>query len=266
MSIFDARLDTLRAGAEAGDLDAALELGRLLCLLPVDPADLDRAGGLQQSWSEERRLRTVAGARPGDRLAANLLAGCLTRQIHHLRDTRPGDRDALTSRRLEAERLYVHVLAAHPDDPTARAGLARLGNLFSNELPTAPPGEYGYYLAECALVSGSGGTVVTFVHADADELRWALDLWLRLLGEEMGEDPELDDGDAAGLGADGFTLTTVVGGRALDTLDLEAHMVDRRIDWDALSVPPLSAPPLPPGHPGRLEDLDYDHGYSETGA
>ncbi|MFC3996839.1 hypothetical protein ACFOVU_12990 [Nocardiopsis sediminis] len=183
MTITDEKFAVLRASAATGDIDAALEFGRLLCLLPADPADVGPAGmETGQTWPEEPWLRVTVAARPDDVLAMTLLAGRLVQQIDHLRAAGSPDRDEVAARRDEAESLYCRVLNAEPADPTARAGLVRLADVVAataaSELER--PEAYGFHLAEYGYASGSGGGSAYLVAADPGEVRWALDTWLEL--------------------------------------------------------------------------------------
>src|SRR4051812_7307309 len=64
MLITDETIAGLRSTATSGELDAARELGRLLCLLPADPAELNLPYlEADQAWPEERWLRAVVNAR-----------------------------------------------------------------------------------------------------------------------------------------------------------------------------------------------------------
>jgi hypothetical protein len=196
-------------------------------------------------------------ARPEDTLAATLLAGRLVQQVGHALDSwLIEDEDVLAAKRDEAERLYARVLQADAADPTARAGLTRLAELLDESPPEpapAPHEEYGFYLAEAGYQSGSSGGGAYLVVADPGELRWALDVWLKLHEGFWTEE--------SGLGGAWFTITTVARGVQVSEIDLEGHIVGGSIDWDSLTIPPLPAPPLPAGHPGRLGDLLHDHGY-----
>jgi hypothetical protein len=256
MTIAEELTSTLRTAADAGDLDAARELGRLLSLLPVDPACYDPLTGPAPAWSEQAWLRSVVDARPKDLATATLLAGRLVQQIGYLAESPGNHENALDALREEAERLYARVLNADPADPTARAGLARVAGLFGHETETERHEGYAFHLAEYGYQSGGGGGSAYMVVVDPGELRWALDVWLKL--NEGVWDEEV------GLAGAWFTLTTVDRGTAVQETNLEEHMATGLLDWDSIIIPAPAGPPLPTGHPPLLAGLRYDFGYSEV--
>ncbi len=83
MGTMDEKVAAVRAAAEAGQPDAARELGRLLCLLSDDAAEEATEFTGLAAWPAERWLRVALGARPDDLLTAVLLAGLLLVQIDH---------------------------------------------------------------------------------------------------------------------------------------------------------------------------------------
>jgi hypothetical protein len=256
MTIAEELTSALRTAADAGDLDAARELGRLLSLLPVDPACYDPLTGPVSTWSELDWLRVVVEARPEDLTTANLLAGRLVQQIGYLKESWGDHENAIDALREEAEELYARVLRADPADPTARAGRARVAELFGHETEAEQHEEYTFLLAEYGYQSGGGGGSAYMVVVDPGELRWALDVWLKM--NEGIWDEEV------GLGGAWFTLTTVDHGTVVNEIDLEEHIADGLLDWDSIIISTPAGPPLPTGHPPLLNGLRHDFGYSEV--
>ncbi|WP_067813180.1 hypothetical protein [Actinomadura kijaniata] len=241
-------LAALRNAAEGGDADAARELGRLLSLVRVAPEDDPHDPDVVQSWPEERWLRMALRARPGDTLAATLLAGRLVQQIGFWRidpdiaADHGEDDTTLARRRDEARGLYARVLASRPDDPAAKAGLAVLEASFddSGELPGFPV-PYSYYELRLDLMSGSFSHAEIVVVTGIDDLRWAYDNMLRPFDDDtLPGDPVLE---------------TYTDGEPADLLVLKD-----RVALDDVAIPPLTGTPLPPGHPVQ-EGLAH-YGYS----
>jgi hypothetical protein len=246
MTTTEEKAAAFRAAAEAGDANAAREFGRLLCLVPIDPAEEARECS-GHDWPAERWLRAALDVRPFDALAAVLLAGLLLTQIDHWQRRADFDLEAdedevdeANARRIvEAEELYAGVVehthgamdsALHR---TALAGRAALAEL-STEDGREAVADYAYYLVELDLWSGSVNSTERLVATDLEELRWACDAWL---GSLYG------DGSAVGL-----TLTVHEPGEEPREIDLTARF-DENVDWDAVSVLPLRGALLPPGHP-----------------
>ena len=138
----------LRSAANAGDLAAKRELGRLLTLVP---------DGAPEPW-----LRAALADDPDDVVVATLLASRLTQQIElmtvnevSLDGDGDGDGDweeSAEQRRDEALDLVEHALATAPGDPAATAGLAVLrevlGNWEGDDVdPVELPDGYSFYLA-----------------------------------------------------------------------------------------------------------------------
>ncbi|MEV0087573.1 hypothetical protein [Saccharopolyspora sp. NPDC050642] len=241
------RFSRLRAEAEAGDAAAAREFGRLSCILPVAA----EADDFKEYWPGEPWLRAALAADRGDRVAANLLAARLVQQIDFMQQTDSAlDEDddvdeAIAARGDEAAELYGRVLAADPDDPGARAGLAVLREVVDGE-DSEPQGDaYSYYLVELDSVSGSSGFYEELVATDADELRWACDHWFRRVD-----------------GQKGFTLVPVVSGERGSSISLDEVCVDGATDWGAVDIPPLSGELLPVGCPASSDGLRYHYGYT----
>ncbi|MER7010526.1 hypothetical protein ABT324_03735 [Saccharopolyspora sp. NPDC000359] len=240
------QIDELRSDAEAGVPGAARELGRLLCIRPVGAEEDDHFPG-------ERWLRAALAADQDDRIAANLLAARLTQQIDLIQQAEAdldgdGDLNAAVGRRQrEAAELYGRVLAADPDDPGARVGLAVLREVIDAEEQDAPPDEYSYYLVELDSVSGSAGYYEELVVTDLDELRWACEHWFRRVD-----------------GQQGFTLLPVVSGKAGDRIDLDpVHAGSGPSDWRAVEIPPLTGELLPVGCAATSSDGNcYHYGYT----
>lgn len=262
MTSIEDRVAALRTAAGAGDPDAALELGRLLCLLPLDPADpaaesVDDENYTTQ-WPGVPWLRASLAARPGDVSAATLLAGQLVRQVDHwmnllevnpgyAAETADGDHTA-ADRAREAHALYSRVLDSVPSHPVASAGLMELDALTRRSAAARDASQdYDYYLAQMADTSGSVSYTQSLVTTDPDELRWACDRWMEIVG------------GPSTVGFQAFALSVFSRGQEVHTIDLGPHTA-RSIDWDAFAVPPLAGPLLPSGHPAQGGQAHY--GYS----
>ncbi|MET7422625.1 hypothetical protein [Dactylosporangium sp. NPDC005555] len=128
-------LDELRQAAQDGDIAAARELGRRLCVLEGaqslgTPDDVPEA---------ERWLRRALDAEPADPVTATLLAGLLLRQFRTMLEVSPlydgfgapgtARTDWLRSlwrRRTEAFELYGRALDVDPAHAAAANGMALL--------------------------------------------------------------------------------------------------------------------------------------------
>ncbi|REK87219.1 hypothetical protein DY245_27915 [Streptomyces inhibens] len=247
MAITDETITRLRSTAAAGDAQAALELGRLLCLTALDPAESGDGG---PTWPEEHWLRAAVKARPDDVEALTLLTGRLAQQISYweaVLDMNPDvmaeygeDEDTVGRRQIEAEELYARIRAAGPLGH-AEAGLNELAVLLGVSGKPASETAYSFYVLEDEAQSGSVRHSATVVASDADEIRWACDEWLAL--------------SEGGFGT--LTLITYVDATEVSSIDLAQHFVDGFVDWDAVDVPELSGPRLPAGLPVPGRGLYY---------
>lgn len=251
-------MERLRGAADGGDAGAARELGRLLSMLR---ADVDEQVEIDEhTWPEEQWLRAAVQARPDDRVAAVLLAGRLVQQIAHwskdpdYAEEHGEDEETLERREAEARALYERVLADDPDDPTARVGLATLvawahdgeDNTGGDVLDAEPP--YWFYSVELGMGSGSFNHSETVITTDLDEARWALARLLAPVLAEVGGPP---------LGVE-LHLFVHGNGEVQEVVRLDDHLDrDGRVDWDAVTVPPLTGEPLPPGHPVGVDHYGY---------
>ncbi|KIZ14473.1 hypothetical protein SNA_35940 [Streptomyces natalensis ATCC 27448] len=264
----------MRTAAAAGDTQAALAWGRLLCLTAAGPAGTAADGAEGQTWPEEPWLRAVLRRRPRDVPAMTLLAGRLAQQIDYwenMTELNPSDAEefgedeaTIGRRRAEAADLLARIRAAAPgpdlapgsgSDPghrLTRPGLAELAAML--ELPTPsgesapePPhdsgGAHSFYVLEDDAWSGSVIHRTTIVAARPDELRWACDQWFRL---------------TEGCGLSGSaTLSGYAYGEQVSVVDLAEHFDDGRMVWTDCAFPPLPGAPLPPGLPVPGRDLFY---------
>ncbi|MFF1918071.1 hypothetical protein ACFVYE_42415 [Streptomyces sp. NPDC058239] len=225
MTSTEAETAALRAAAEAGDADAARELGRLLCLVPFDVTEEPKEfSDFEPTWPAEQWLRTALDAQPDDALAAVLLAGLLIVQIDHWQLRVGADpeadedeiEEANTRRTAEAEELHTrvarhaHGAAAGTLRRTALAGRAALAEL-SAEDGRQTAADYACYVVELDWWSGSVNSTERLVVADPEELRWACDKWL---GALYGDGP---------IPADSLTLTVYEPGEEPKQVDLSAH-------------------------------------------
>ncbi|ASO18060.1 hypothetical protein FHR81_002456 [Actinoalloteichus hoggarensis] len=235
MTSIDKTMDALRGEAEAGDQQAARELGRLLCLTPT----LDDGDSADDRWPGEVWLRIALARRPDDTIAATLLASRLVQQVTAMLDGEPSfDSDsaeeAIERRVDEARALYAGVLALDSTDPAAEAGSALLDEVVEGEQTDPSSIGYSYYLIENDAGHGSTGHLEQLVATDPDELRWACGRWFDRLG-----------------GLAGFTMATYVDGEQVAVTDLGAVTLDAddQPDWTSVDIPPLPGEPLPVGHP-----------------
>ncbi|WP_432251328.1 hypothetical protein [Streptomyces sp. HNM1019] len=248
MTITDDTLVRLRSTAAAGDAQAALRLGRLLCLTAADPAE---PGDGEPSWPEEPWLRAAVAADPDDVAALTLLTGRLAQQISYwetCRDMNPDvmkwygeDESTVERRRIEAEQLYARIRAAGPTRH-AEAGLDELAVLLGVGDKPAAEDAYSFYVMEDEVWSGSVRNSATIVASDAAEIRWACDKWLTLSEGGLGGEP---------------TLTAHVDGAEVGSVDLGQHLADSGVDWDAVAVPELAGSRLPAGLPVPGRGLHY---------
>ena len=226
------RVAALRAAATGGDAEAAGQLGRLYCLLAADPDTGDPADELSPA---EPWLRRCLDARPGDSLAAVLLASRLTGLAALAAESDDDEHEAeLIAQALE---LHRRALATDPTNAAARAGLGELDD---------DHGGYAYYLVEVDAGNGSILATESLVATDPDELRWAMDMWLELIGHSAGT----------------FEVTTHDGDRPSRSV-LVRHDGERA-DWGTAPLPALTGEPLPPGHPVRGGDgstCPYGYGF-----
>ncbi|MCN9240347.1 hypothetical protein NGF19_05980 [Streptomyces sp. RY43-2] len=241
MAITDESITRLRDRATAGDPQAALELGKLLCLTAPEPGAGDDDG--DPAWPEERWLRAAVEACPDDVQALFLLTGRLAEQISFREFMGEHGQDPGTLRRLqaEAEELYARIRTvgapAH-----AEAGLAELAMLLGVSDKPVAESTYSYYVLEDEGWSGSVRHSTTVVACDADEIRWACDEWLALSEGGMGM----------------LTLTTYANGDEVSSVDLGPHLVDGvAVAWDAVAVPDLPGPLLPTGLPVPGREVSY---------
>ncbi|MGV9351220.1 hypothetical protein ACWDSD_42220 [Streptomyces spiralis] len=248
MAITDETITRLRSVAAAGDPQAALELGRLLCLTASDPAE---PGDGNPTWPEERWLCAAVEACPDDVEALTLLTGRLAEQISFWEAVRHvnsdfmaacgEDYDTVRRRRIEAEELYARIRAAGPLGH-AEAGLDELAVLLGvSGKPAADETVYSFYVLEDEGWSGSVRHSATIVARDADEIRWACDEWLAL--------------SEGGFGT--LTLAAYVDGAEVSSIDLGLHLADEVVDWDGVAVPDLSGLRLPAGLPVLGRGLYY---------
>ncbi|WP_432045020.1 hypothetical protein [Streptomyces asiaticus] len=247
MTITDETLTRLRTAAAAGDAQAALRLGRLLCLTAADPAE---PGDGEPTWPEEPWLRAALEAHPDDVAALTLLTGRLAQQISYWEaclDMNPDvmkwygeDESTVERRRIEAEQLYARIRAAGPDRH-AEAGLDELAVLLGVGDKPAAEGTYSFYVMEDEAWSGSVRHSATIVASDADEIRWASDKWFAPAEGGIGGEP---------------TLTAYVDGAEVGSLDLGPHLAD----WGAVAVPALSGARLPAGLP--VPGRGLHHGFA----
>ncbi|MEU7742856.1 hypothetical protein [Nonomuraea sp. NPDC049158] len=247
MAITDETITRLRSMAAAGDPQAALKLGRLLCLTASDPAE---PGDGAPSWPEERWLRAAVEACPDDIEALTLLTGRLAQQISYWEatlDMNPDamaeygqDEDSVKRLQTEAEELYARIRAAGPLGH-AEAGLDEMAVLLGVSGKPAAEATYSFYVLEDEAWSGSVRHFAAIVACDADEMRWACDKWLAL--------------SEGGFGI--LTLTAHVDGAEVSSIDLGQYLVDGVVDWDAIAVPDLSGPRLPAGLPVPGRGLCY---------
>ncbi|AOS61272.1 hypothetical protein [Actinoalloteichus hymeniacidonis] len=235
MTSIDKTLDTLRDAAEAGEAEAARELGRLLCLQPT----LDEGDSVDDRWPGEMWLRIALSRKPEDTIAAGLLASRLVQQITAMLNGEESfdsdsEEEAVERRVEEARELYDAVLALDSSDPTAEAGLALLDEVLEGEQPDPSSIGYSYYLLENDAGHGSTGHLEQLVVTDPDELRWACGYWFERYG-----------------GLAGFTLATYVDGEQVNITDLGTVTLDDedRPDWTSVDIPPLPGELLPAGHP-----------------
>ncbi|MGW4073195.1 hypothetical protein ACWELB_06685 [Streptomyces asiaticus] len=248
MTITDETLTRLRTAAAAGDAQAALRLGRLLCLTAADPAE---PGDGEPTWPEEPWLRAALEAHPDDVAALTLLTGRLAQQISYWEaclDMNPDvmkwygeDESTVERRRIEAEQLYARIRAAGPDRH-AEAGLDELAVLLGVGDKPAAEGTYSFYVMEDEAWGGSVRHSATIVASDADEIRWASDKWFTPTKGGIGGEP---------------TLTAYVDGAEVGSLDLGPHLADGGVDWGAVAVPALSGARLPVGLPVPGRGLHY---------
>lgn len=249
MAITDETITGLRTAAVAGDAGAALQLGRLLCLTAADPQ-----GSGDLTWPEERWLRAAVAARPDDVEALLTLAGRLAQRIWYWKsvlETNPGamaehgqSEDTIRQLQTEAEELYARIRAAGPSGH-AEPGLDALAVVLG--LSDKPPAEDVYSFHVLEDEDGSGPMVyrVTVVASGTDEIRWACDAWLAQ-----------SDGGFSGAPM----LTTYVAGAEAGSIDLGRYIVDGAVSWDAVAVPELTGPRLPPGLP--VPGLGLYYGFS----
>ncbi|MFI9358769.1 hypothetical protein [Streptomyces lydicus] len=246
MAITDETITRLRSAAAAGDPQAALKLGKLLCLTAPDSAE---PGDGALIWPEERWLRAAVAACPDAVEALTLLAGRLAEQIDFWENadldvTEYGQDEGIVSRlQAEAEELYARIRTAGPLGH-AEAGLDELAVLLGVSGKPAVEATYSFYVLEDEGWSGSVRHSATIVACDADEIRWACDAWLAL-----------SDG---GFGT--LTLATYADGAKVGSIDLGQHIVDEVVVWDAVAVPDLSGLRLPTGLP--VPSLGLYYGFS----
>ncbi|MER7504265.1 hypothetical protein AB0L05_11405 [Nonomuraea pusilla] len=250
MVISEEAVEALQNAAEGGDVDAALEVGRLLCMLRVGPDEDPEDPDVIQSWPEEPWLRAAVRERPDDTQAATLLAGRLVQQIAFFAvdpDFAGGygeDETTLARRRDEARDLYGRVLRAAPGDPAAVAGIAMLDALSGGDGDSVDfPEPFSYYELRLDHWSGSFCHSEVVIAAGLDELRWAHGQMLRHHILTPPTDP---------------TLQLYRGGEAGEFIKLEGV-----VDLGAVTIPPLTGTPLPLGHPvqGGLAHYGYSCGW-----
>ncbi|GAA2669872.1 tetratricopeptide repeat protein [Nonomuraea recticatena] len=238
MVIISERVAALRAMAHDGEAEAAREYGRLMGLLPDAALAED-----EPVWAGEPWLRAAVAARPDDTLARTLLGSLLVTQIATWRniaaiapDADEGEIEAAnTRRREEAEELLGGVLQVDPEAPTPKACLAALAEVFGEgDYPEDEDGlfPYDYHLVQTELWSGSVCTTLRLVITDPEELRWACDYWLANHDDLVGP----------------LTLTSYSRGEEIGAMALVEGSA-RTVDWEAVTIPPLTGVPLPPGHP-----------------
>ncbi|CDR17437.1 hypothetical protein [Streptomyces iranensis] len=248
MTITDETLVRLRSAAAAGDAQAALRVGRLLCLTAADPTE---PGDGEPTWPEEPWLRAAVAAHPDDVEALALLTGRLAQQISYWEaclDMNPDvmkwygeDEGTVERRHIEAEKLYARIRAAGPTRH-AGAGLDELAVLLGvGDKPVAECA-YSFYVMEDEAWSGSVRHSATIVASDAAEIRWACDKWFTLSQGGIGGEP---------------TLTAYADGAEVGSVGLGPHLADGGVDWDAVAVPGLSGSRLPAGLPVPGRGLHY---------
>jgi hypothetical protein len=243
------QVDRLRVAAEEGDSEAARELGRLFCLLPIVIDDDGMSLG-------ERWLRSAVAACPDDAEAAVLLAGRLAVHIDGLlsaylfEDDEEWFEDEIEAKeeidrkREEAAELYKRVLRANPAHAAARSGLAAL----QDQLDPADVAVYSYYLVEGEWGSGSVGTRERLIISDADELIWACNSWFSEIS-------------ASSFGI--YDLSVYTSGERLSITNLAALVRDEddSLNWGAIAIPPLPTNPLPAGHPAQIQGIRVQYGW-----
>ncbi|MEV0231600.1 hypothetical protein [Nonomuraea sp. NPDC050786] len=246
MAISKETVEALQNAAEGGDVDAALEVGRLLCMLRVGPDDDPDEPEVIQSWPEEPWLRAAVEACPDDTRVATLLASRLVQQIAvfendvDLAAHYGEDEITLARRRDEARNLYGRVLRSAPGDPAASAGMAML-DASSGEVGDSGqfPGPFSYYELSLDHWSGSFCHSEVVIVTGLDELRWAYEQMMR---------PHIPTPAAYP------TLQVYFGGEEGEFVKLEGVL-----DLGTVTIPPLTGTPLPLGHPvqGGLAHYGY---------
>ncbi|MEU4226895.1 hypothetical protein AB0F17_21560 [Nonomuraea sp. NPDC026600] len=235
----DARFAALRAAAATGDLDAAREHARLAALLR------------EEEEVAEERLRALVERLPHDPAATHLLIADLLRTVVAIledfsyRPTQPQPELDRVSEEIAG--LCQALRRRDPADGVAQACLAALQELLDEDgrPHVAPAYEHSWYVVERKTAGGSVEFLQRLVVTDADELRWACDLWA------AHEEGYWDQGY--------LTLTVYRSGVAAERIDLGDHLGEYDTDWDAVEIPPLSGTPLPPGQPVRIEDGELAH-------
>ncbi|PSL00107.1 hypothetical protein CLV63_102233 [Murinocardiopsis flavida] len=252
MKITDETVAQLRSMATAGDAQAALKLGQLLCLTAADPSESD---AFNPTWPEERWLRAAVEAHPDDIAALMLLTGRLAQQNSYweaMLEMDPDvlaeygqDEDTVSRRHSETKELYDRIRAAGPHDHV-EAGLDELAVLLglrARPAEPAPAAGYSFYVLEDETWSGSVRHCASIVACDAEEIRWACGQWLALSEDGFGD----------------LTLTVYEHGSETNSIDLGQHLDNEAVDWDA-AVPDLFGPRLPMGLP--IPGLGLYYGFS----
>ncbi|MBA0052891.1 hypothetical protein E0L36_19035 [Streptomyces sp. AJS327] len=298
MGTVEQRVDAVCRAAEAGDVDAKRELGRLLCLLPVD----------KQRWPGEVELSEALAARPDDPESAVLLAARLVQQMDLIYSA--------FARELEPDELGELDGLQPPTDPRG----PDIGHVSGTHRPldrSDPCGSGDGSGADQAAVQARDPKSIELAEVRlelARKRREATELYERVLAAHPAHPAAraglaaLRDVPAAAFTSGGYSHYLVQGdfwsgssggrerlvvadaeelrwaceywfaelsafriyelsvhtaGERVSTINLEAlaRNADDSFDWSRIDIPPLPTTPLPPGHPVRVDGSAIQYGW-----
>lgn len=226
----------LTSTAEAGDPDAALELGLRLLTVP-DPRIVVES---------ERLVRRAVEQRPDHAASVAVLAILLARRFRE---------DAATIDLILREEAMVWcdtALSLDPDCPVATAARALL--VAGPDEPVEVTEGFSYYAVEISRMTTNSG----------DESH---EVWILTDPAEVRTVASAQLADDIDLGPDGYDrgrVTAVQHGRPQHVVDLST-VVDGNggLDWASVRLPELAVPVLPPGHPVPNDEVNVLHfGYN----